>query len=183
MYVCTYLPTFKERKKKKKKSPERIDPVRNLHPDRRAAGPATAPYLVEAGLGGELRDGGADLPEHLLRAEVVALGVVHLDLQTLRADLMGGGRWQVADRCPTSRSAPFRRGNTCSPFTKKWSFALSARHQDQKQMHIKLSPEIHQDRCSSVAAWDKSNHCHPSGKLLSKPSRAQQGWRHNLACV
>lgn len=44
-------------------------------------------HLVEARLCGELRDGGADLPEHLLGAEVVAFGVVHLDLKPLCANL------------------------------------------------------------------------------------------------
>lgn len=53
-------------------------------------------HLVEARLCGELRDGGADLPQHLLRTEVVAFGVVHLDLKPFRANLwekrgQGGG--------------------------------------------------------------------------------------------
>lgn len=48
-------------------------------------------YLVEARLGGELRNRGADLPEHLLRAEVVAFRVVHLDLKPLGANLWEAG--------------------------------------------------------------------------------------------
>lgn len=53
--------------------------------------PAALLHLVEARLCGELGNGGADLSEHLLRAEVVAFGVVHLDLKPLRANLWEGG--------------------------------------------------------------------------------------------
>ena len=43
--------------------------------------------LVETRLCGKLRDGSADLPQHLLRAEVVAFRVVDLDLEPFRTDL------------------------------------------------------------------------------------------------